>query len=95
MKTIRVKVLSYRSTQQYAVQRNVRAALAAVQKDCPELTMTIEEVRDVQEILKYTQVFVYPSLVINEKLVCVGRFPKTEEVVVWFTDAVQPGENDG
>ncbi len=95
MKTIRVKVLSYRSTQQYAVQRTVRAALAVVQKDYPEVTMIIEEVRDVQDILKYTQVFVYPSLIIEEKLVCVGRFPKTEEVVAWLTDAVRSGENDG
>ncbi len=95
MKVIRVKVLSYRSAQQYAVQRTVRAAQALVLKDCPEVTMTIEEVRDVQDILKYTQVFVYPSLVVEEKLVCVGRFPKTEEVVAWLTNAVQSGEKDG
>ncbi len=95
MKTIQVKVLSYRSTQQYAVQRTVRAAVTTVRMDCPDVAVKIEEIRDVQDILKYTQVFVYPSLVIEEKLVCVGRFPKTEEVVAWLTDAVQSGENDG
>jgi hypothetical protein len=39
--------------------------------------------------MRYTPVTVYPSLVINERLVCVGRFPKKEEVLSWLRDAFE------
>ena len=41
---------------------------------------------------KYTAVMILPSLVVNEKLVCVGRFPKKDEIVGWLQEAV---EGDG
>ena len=41
----------------------------------PDLLIEISEVRDLAEIEKITPVFIYPSLVVNDRLVCVGRFP--------------------
>lgn len=35
-----------------------------------------------------TQVVVLPSLVVNEKLVCVGRFPHKDEVISWLQEAL-------
>jgi len=30
-----------------------------------------------------------PSLVVNEKLVCVGRFPKKDETIGWIKEAIE------
>jgi hypothetical protein len=79
-----VKVCSYRSPQRYAVVRTLRAALVILQNNYPDLELEIIEIRDVQEILKITPVLILPSLVINDRLVCTGRFPKKEEVTTWF-----------
>lgn len=38
---------------------------------------------------KYTAVVILPSLVVNEKLVCVGRFPKKNEIAGWLQQAVE------
>lgn len=51
--------------------------IPVAQNNC---TVNIEEVKDVAEILKYTQVLIYPSLVLNEKLICVGRIPGQKEM---------------
>jgi hypothetical protein len=40
----------------------------------------------VEEIQRYTPVFAFPSLVVNEKLVCVGRFPSRAEVLAWIRE---------
>ena len=34
-------------------------------------------------------VLVTAGLVVNEKLVCVGRYPKKEEVVGWLREALE------
>jgi len=38
---------------------------------------------------KYTAVMILPSLVLNEKLVCVGRIPKKDEVITWLREAMK------
>ena len=48
----------------------------------------IQEVTTTEEILRYTPVIAFPSLMIDEKLVCVGRFPKPGEVTGWLKAAV-------
>jgi hypothetical protein len=57
------------------------------------LELDIMELKDLQEIQRYTQVFVYPSLVVNEQLVCVGRFPHKDEVIGWLQEAHQLSRN--
>ena len=51
--------------------------------------MEIAEVRELSEIEKITPVVIYPSLVLNDRLVCVGRFPSKEDILVWFQQALQ------
>ena len=51
--------------------------------------MEIAEVRELSEIEKITPVVIYPSLVLNDRLVCVGRFPSKEDILVWFHQALQ------
>lgn len=90
-KKIIARVCSYHSSQRYAVERTLRAALILVQREHPDISLEIVDVRDVQEILKITPVLILPSLVINDRLVCTGRFPKKEEVLSWLKSAIQEG----
>jgi len=51
--------------------------------------INLEEVKELAEMEKFTPVVILPSLVVNEKLVCVGRFPKKDEVVDWLQQAAR------
>lgn len=81
---IQVKILSYKTPQRYAVRRAVLAAQMVLGQEHPDLLVEITEVRERSEIEKITTVIIYPSLMVNDRLVCVGRFPKKDEIVVWF-----------
>ncbi len=85
---IGVKILASKTPQRYAVRRAVLAAEAALSLENPDLLIEISEVRDLSEIARYTPVFIYPSLVVNDRLVCVGRFPSKDEVLIWFQQAL-------
>ena len=88
MQTIRVKILGYRTPQRYAVRRTVQSAFQAIRQKYPEVDINILEVTEVAEILKITPVFIYVSVTIEDKLVCVGRFPKKEEAMAWLEAAI-------
>lgn len=49
----------------------------------------MQEVTTAREILDYTPVIALPSLVIGEKLVCVGRFPTKDDILGWLENEVQ------
>ncbi len=85
---ITLKILSYKSPQRYAVRQTLKAAQKEVCNIFPTLVIAIVDVKELTEIEKYTPVVILPSLVVNEKLVCVGRFPKKHEVLVWLMQAV-------
>jgi|YNPNPStandDraft_1061719.scaffolds.fasta_scaffold06982_10 hypothetical protein len=86
---LQVKILALKKPQRYAVRRTVRAAYGQLQNAVALPPLQIEEFTTSTEIMRYTPVTVYPSLVINERLVCVGRFPKKEEVLSWLRDAFE------
>ena len=86
---IYIKILSYKSPQRYAVKQTLRAAQNMMRKSYPDLEITVEEIKTLEEMEKYTPVMILPSLVVNEKLVCAGRFPKKDDVVRWLQDAVE------
>lgn len=84
-----VKILSIQYPERYAVRRLVAAAQQELLGRYPALeNIQITEISDPTSIGKYAQVLVLPSLVIDEKLVCSGRFPTKEEVVEWLRQAV-------
>jgi disulfide oxidoreductase YuzD len=85
---IGIKILGTKSPQRYAVRRTVVAAQAALRVEYPDLLVEISEVRDLAEIEKITPVFIYPSLVVNDRLVCVGRFPRKSEILIWLQQAL-------
>jgi hypothetical protein len=89
---ITVKILSYKSPQRFAVKNTLLAAQAEVRKSHPQLKLAVTEVKELTEIEAYTQAIILPSLVINEKLVCIGRFPKKNEVVGWLQEAAAEEE---
>ena len=86
---IGVKILGSKTPQRYAVRRAVLAAQSALGMEYPDLLIDISEVKDLVEIEKITPVFIYPSLIVNDRLVCVGRFPRKDEILVWFQQALE------
>ncbi len=85
---IDIKILSYHSSQRYAVRQTVVAAKRKLCVDNPDLEIIISELKDWVHIEQYTPVLAAPSLVVNEKLVCVGRFPTREDVIGWMLSAI-------
>jgi hypothetical protein len=85
---INVKILSLGAPERYAVRRMVVAAQNELQQQYPGLAIQIREVDDSSEIGKYVSVLVLPTLVINENVVCSGRFPSKEAVLAWLQEAM-------
>jgi hypothetical protein len=86
---IAIKILGYHSAQRYALRQTVVAAQRILQHEYPELTIEITELKGWEDIEKYTPVLSAPSLVVNEKLECVGRFPSKQEVLGWLRSAIE------
>jgi len=82
MKIISIKILGYKRAHRYPLERSVIAA----QQELPNVTLLVEHITTVVEIQQYTPVFALPSLMVNEKLVCVGRFPTKVEVLSWLRE---------
>ncbi len=86
--TLNIKICGYRKAQRYSIERSVRTALNMIQENYPEVQVIIQQISELKEILKYTQVLLYPGLVVNRKLVCAGRFPKYQEIYEWLEKAI-------
>jgi hypothetical protein len=85
---IEIKILGCRSAQRYAIRQRVVAAKRDLKIVYPELEMAIMELKDWINIEPYTLILSAPSLVVNEILVCEGRFPTRQEVLDWLRDAL-------
>ncbi len=85
---INIKILGVRPPERYTVRRIVLSAQNELQAQYPDLAVEIAEISDPSKIGKYAFVLVLPSLVINGKLVCSGRFPSKDEVVAWLREAL-------
>ena len=83
-----VKVLSLGAPERYAVRRMVTAATQDLQPQYPNLEISIIDVSDSTEIGKVAFTVVLPTLVINGKVVCSGRFPSREEISGWLREAM-------
>ena len=83
-----IKILGLGTPERYAVRRMVAAVQHELQSVDPQVQMTVSEVDDAGQIGQYAAVLVLPTLVINEKVVCSGRFPAMEEVAAWLREAI-------
>ncbi len=84
---INIKILSLGDPERYAVRRMLTIVHQEIQWRYPQLQMTITEINDASQIGRYASVLVMPTLVINEKVVCSGRFPTREEITSWLLEA--------
>ena len=84
---LNIKILGLQYPERYAVRRLVMAAHQELVLHYPGLEVEITEVMDPGEIGKYAFVLILPTLVINENVVCSGRFPAREEVTGWLRAA--------
>ncbi len=89
MQTIPVKILGYKRSQRYAISRSLVPAQRKFEARHPDLQLAVQEVPTAQEMLQYTAVIAFPSLMIGEKLVCVGRFPSKEEILEWLENEIR------
>jgi hypothetical protein len=87
MQPIPVKILGTKRHQRYIIWRTLQAARMTLEKEYPALSLDIQNISGVEEIQKFTPVIAFPSLEICGKLVCVGRYPKRNEVVEWLKTA--------
>ena len=81
-----IKILGCRSPQRFVVKRVVQSALDDLRREYPDLKVKISEIKDYREIELYTPILIYPSLVINQKLCCNGRFPSRIEAKNWLKE---------
>jgi hypothetical protein len=86
---LNVKILGLQYPERYVVRRLVAAVQQELLSNSVPLDLDIIEVTDPGEIGKYAFVLVLPTLVINEKVVCSGRFPAREEVAGWLLEALE------
>jgi len=84
MKTIPVRILGYKRSQRYSIWRALTQAQKAFEKTHPDLKLEVQEVITAADMLQFTPVIAFPSLMIGEQLVCVGRFPSKEEILGWL-----------
>lgn len=64
-------------------------AQTVIEKMHPDVHLDVEAVTTTVEMLQFTQVIAFPSLMIDKKLVCVGRYPAKEEILDWLETAAQ------
>ncbi len=86
---IEIKILSCRASQRYALLQRVVAAKRDILSECPGIEFQITELREWSTIEPFTLILSAPSLVVNDRLVCEGRFPSREEVLGWVRGAVE------
>ncbi|NTV37920.1 MAG: thioredoxin family protein [Anaerolineales bacterium] len=86
---LNIKICSIQYPERYVLRRMVIAAQQELLPRFPDLELDITELSDPGLIGKYAFVLVLPTLVINEKVVCSGRFPSKDEVTGWLVEAVQ------
>jgi hypothetical protein len=82
-----VKILSLGTAERYVVRRLIAAAHQDLLELFPGMQINIREVNDCREIGRLARFMVLPTLVINEKIVCSGRFPTRQEVSGWLQEA--------
>ena len=89
-----VKILSLGAPERYAVRRMVTAAYRDLIQEYPNVKITIIDVNESTEIGQSAFTLVMPTLVINGKVVCSGRFPTRQEIGLWLREALdQRGSN--
>jgi hypothetical protein len=86
---LHIKILSLQYPERYVVRRMVTSAQQEMQPRYPDLELEIIEIDDPGQIGKYASVLILPTLVIDEQVVCSGRFPGREEILAWLQKAVE------
>jgi hypothetical protein len=83
-----VKIFSLGAPERYAVRRMVTAAAQDLLQQYPDLEINLIDVSDSTEIGKFAVTLILPTLVINGKVACSGRFPGRQEISGWLKEAM-------
>ncbi len=84
---LRVKIIGFGCPRCQLVEKIAAEETANILQESPDLKITLEHVDDLSDVQKY-HIFYTPGLVVNDKLVCAGRIPSNQEVLLWLRDAI-------
>ncbi len=88
---LRIQILSIRANERYILRRAITAALHELSAEFSDLSSDIIEIDEAAEIIRQAQFLIQPTLVINEKIICSGRVPSKEEILLWIKQ-ILPGK---
>ncbi len=83
-----VKILGPGCFDCLAVEEAVILGLGQLSQYYPDVKIAIQHVRDPAQIREHISVPT-PGLIIDGRMVCAGRIPSVEEVVIWLAASVQ------
>jgi hypothetical protein len=86
---LNIKILSIQYPERYVVRRMVTLVHDELSVKHPGIKLEITEISDAALICQYAQYIFQPTLIINEKVVCSGRFPAKDEISLWMQEALQ------
>lgn len=82
-----VKILGPGCAKCKMLKRHAQVAVTMFAKEAPHVTVNLQSVGDLNEILRY-EVLSTPVLIINEQIIAVGKVLRTEEILAHLRTAV-------
>ena len=83
---MKIKILGSGCARCHQIEQTAREVVKELAIDA-----SIEEVKDINKIMKYP-ILTTPGLVVNEELVCSGRVPTQVEVITFIINALEKEE---
>jgi small redox-active disulfide protein 2 len=83
---MKIKILGSGCARCHQIEQTAREVVKELAIDA-----SIEEVKDINKIMKYP-ILTTPGLVVNEELVCSGRVPTKVEVTTFIINALEKEE---
>jgi small redox-active disulfide protein 2 len=83
---MKIKILGSGCARCHQIEQTAREVVKELAIDA-----SIEEVKDINKIMKYP-ILTTPGLVVNEELVCSGRVPTKVEVITFIINALEKEE---
>ncbi len=87
---IKIQILSLGEAERYAVRRLVLVAQHELEAQGVRVDLTIKEVDSASEIGRVAPTLVLPTLMVDDNVVCSGRYPKKTEIVQWLVESISP-----
>lgn len=85
--TLEIKILGPGCARCKMLKRHTLKAVENLAREAPEIAVTVQSVAELSEILRY-EILGTPALIINERVIAVGKVLRTEEILAHLRTAV-------